>query len=176
MDNAPPLSFDDDGDLFAVPSKPPATRTNDHQTSLRAAARAAAMQDTIKGRVLRFAHERGAEGFIDADLLAAFPDSPESSHRKRRTELTSEGLILDSGQTRENGHGNAEVVWVHREFHVGPVKPQHMTQDQWNEHVAKLAGMADTVNEWATAMLRQGANQWGRAMADLAHDLRLLKR
>lgn len=176
-DKPPPLNFDDDTDLFAVPdkSKPPATRTGDHPTSSKAAARVAAEQDTIKARVLRFAKDKGLDGFIDADLLAAFPDSPESSHRKRRTELTSEGLIVDSGQTRQNDHGNAEVVWVHREFHAGPIKPRHTTQDQWDQLLAKLAGQAAEVDQFATQMLREGRSGLGHKLADLAHDLKRLR-
>jgi hypothetical protein len=175
-DQPPPLSFDDDADLFAIPKgRPPATRTGDHPTSARAAARAAAEQDTIKAQVLRFAKDKGADGFIDDDLKAAFPDAPESSYRKRRTELTSDGLILDSGQTRQNRDRNAEVVWQHREFHVGPVKPRHMTQDQWDAHIAKLAARAAEVDEWATQLLREGRAPLGRGLADLAHALKLLR-
>lgn len=174
-EGAPPLDFED-SDLFAVPKgQPPATRTGDHPTSSKAAARVAAEQDTIKARVLRFAKEAGPGGFIDDDLKAAFPDSPESSHRKRRTELTSDGLILDTGQTRQNRDGNAEVVWVHREFHAGPPKPRHMTQDQWDAHLAKLAALAPEVSSWSTQMTREGRSVLGRALAALSHDLKLLQ-
>lgn len=175
IQGAPPLSFDDDQNLFAVPSKSPATRTDDHRTSVQAAARVAAEQETIKFQVLRFAKDKGADGFIDDDLKAAFPDSPESSYRKRRSELTADGLILDSGQTRQNRDGNAEVVWQHREFHVGPAKPRHMTQDQWDAHVAKLAALASEVSVWATQMMREGRSGLGHQLADLSHDLKLLR-
>jgi hypothetical protein len=175
-DQPPPLDFDD-GDLFAVPKpKPPATRQDDHPTSSRAAAKVAAAQETIKARVLRFAKEAGADGFIDADLLAKFPDSPESSHRKRRTELTTEGLIVDSGRTRTNDHGNAEVVWLHREFHHGPVRPHQLPQAEWDAVMVRLAARADEVNSWATQAHREGRSAWARGLTELAQDLRLLKR
>jgi len=177
-DQPPPLDFEDDGDLFAVPtpSKPPATRTDDHDTSLRAAARVQAAQGTITWRVVEIAKQRGADGFIDADLLAAFPDSPESSHRKRRTELTAEDIIVDSGRTRQNEHGNAEIVWVHREFAPGPPVPANMAREDWQKLVTKLGDQAQFVNEAATQMLREGRTQFGRALNDLAHDLRQLRR
>lgn len=173
---APPLDLDDDGDLFAVPKgAPPATRLDDHPTSNRAAARVAGEQATIKARVHKFAKAAGPDGFIDDDLKAAFADSPESSHRKRRTELTGDGLIVDSGRTRQNGHGNAEVVWVHREFHDGPVKPGRMAQADWDQLVAGLAGQADEVSRWATQMLAEGRSRFGHSLADLARDLKRLR-
>ena len=38
----------------------------------------------------------------------AHPDSP----RKRRSELTARGLLVDSGERRTNTFGSAETVWV----------------------------------------------------------------
>ena len=84
MSEPPPLDFGDE-DLFAIPSKAPATRTADHPTSVKAAARVAAEQETIKARVLRFAkdgytivfvghknHDEavGTVGEVDAGLVA----------------------------------------------------------------------------------------------------------
>jgi len=74
---------------------------------------------SLRAKVERFALERPF-GFIDEGLRLMFPDAPESSLRKRRTELTQENRILDSGSTIANSHGNAVVIWTHRDFVRNP--------------------------------------------------------
>ena len=48
---------------------------------------------TIRQRVEDYA-KRHPTGFLDEDLLRMDPDAPESSFRKRRTELSEENIIL----------------------------------------------------------------------------------
>jgi hypothetical protein len=62
--------------------------------------------------VLLWFRSRGAYGGTDHELTLAFPDAPESSYRKRRTELTQKGLLRDSGRTRKNAKLYDQVVWV----------------------------------------------------------------
>ena len=173
----PPLDFADDGDLFAVPpaKSKPATRTDDHPTSIKAAARAEAAQGTIRFHVHKFAKDAGEAGFIDADLIAAFPDAPESSYRKRRSELTAEGLIVDSGRQRQNDHGNDEIVWIHREVAFQLTPPSHMKREQWDQLLRDLSAKANVVSGWSTQMIAEGRSAFGRDLNDLAHQLRLLR-
>lgn len=83
------------------------------------------MRVTIREQVLEYAQECPT-GFIDEDLWRLRPSSPESSFRKRRTECTRDGLILDSGRNRHDSHGNPCNVWIHRKFvpNAPPVPPK----------------------------------------------------
>lgn len=94
-------------------------RNPDHETSEAAADTVARRKGTIRTRVLLFAENR-PHGFIDEDLRRLDPDSPESSFRKRRSELTDDCVILDSGLTRMNSQCSLSKVWVHRKFHPNP--------------------------------------------------------
>lgn len=70
---------------------------------------------TIRERVLSYATAH-SDGFIDEDLVNRWSDAPESSYRKRRTELVEENWIIDSGRTKQNSHGRDCVIWMHRQF------------------------------------------------------------
>jgi hypothetical protein len=94
-------------------------RKPDHATSEAAAESVGKRKLTIRARVLAFA-ERSPGGFIDEDLRALDPDAPESSYRKRRTELTADGLLVDSGLRRKKLNGELAIVWCHRKFHPAP--------------------------------------------------------
>lgn len=94
-------------------------RVSDHATSEAAAAKVSQRKPTIRALVLIYA-QQASNGFIDDDLRVIDPDAPESSLRKRRSELTDDNLILDSGRTRHNKHGLESKVWIHRKFHPNP--------------------------------------------------------
>lgn len=100
-------------------------RNPDHATSEKAAN--TVRRQPIRKQVLTFS-ETADNGFIDEQLQALNPDAPESSYRKRRSELTDEGYILDTGVTRKNSKGQDSTVWIHRKFHPAPppikVKPK----------------------------------------------------
>jgi len=89
----------------------PATRTDDHETSRAAAAAVAKVSGQIARRVLFYAAEVAGLGFIDDDLKVAFPNAPESSYRKRRTELAAAGYLSSAGDQRKNRNGRLELVW-----------------------------------------------------------------
>lgn len=93
------------------------TRREDYPTSEAAAD--SVERATIRGKVLAFA-ETNWMGFIDDDLRALDPGAPESSFRKRRTELMQDGLIVATDSTRLNKHGKDATVFVHRKFHPNP--------------------------------------------------------
>lgn len=95
------------------------SREPDHSTSEQAAENVGRRAPTIRARVLAFAAERPL-GFIDEDLRNLDPDAPESSYRKRRTELTQDGLIVDSGLKRRKRNGELAIIWCHRKFHPAP--------------------------------------------------------
>lgn len=92
-------------------------RKNDHETSIAAAA--VVKRVSLREKVKAFAEERHF-GFTDEELWKELPGTPESSLRKRRTELTEENIILDSGLTTTNSHGQTVKLWVHREWHPNP--------------------------------------------------------
>lgn len=109
-------------DLFApatMPSNAP-TRRTDPDTSRDAAKAVQPAAADIAAQVLAFAKRKGREGFIDDDLLEAFPDGSPSSYRTRRSELTQRNHILNTRQRRENAGGRECVVWMHRDFDVNP--------------------------------------------------------
>jgi hypothetical protein len=92
----------------------PATRRDDYATSRAASDALKPVTGKIALEVLAFARRYGPMGITDDDLKAGFPDAPESSYRKRRTELAQRGYLVDSGRTRTNRHGREETVWVLR--------------------------------------------------------------
>ena len=93
-------------------------RRDDHRTSYRAAA--GVKRYTLREQVVDYALSAGVKGFIDDALKTVWFDRPESSLRKRRTELAQENILLDTGFTRLNRQGQYETVWVHRSFHPCP--------------------------------------------------------
>lgn len=92
---------------------------DDPITSTRAAERVSNRKWTLRQRVEDFAR-RCHYGFIDADLLLLDPDAPESSLRKRRTELADENRIIASEETRKNDKGQDCIVWYAREHVSNP--------------------------------------------------------
>lgn len=93
-------------------------RVPDHATSIKAAR--GVRRFTLREQVMEFARASLAHGFTDDDLKAAQPDRPESSLRKRRTELAQENRLLENGFTRKNRFGQDEKVFVHRDYHPSP--------------------------------------------------------
>lgn len=92
-------------------------------TSFKAASRLRPRAPAIRQQVLDFAFTVG-RAFTDDELVRAHPDSPESSYRKRRSELTEENRIVDSGYRTHNANQNAAVMWVHRDHaHLFGIEP-----------------------------------------------------
>jgi hypothetical protein len=104
-----------DPNLFDI--RPGMLREDDYATSVEAAKTVVHKQGTIRAKVEQYSIERAAYGFIDDDLRERFGlHHPESSFRKRRTELAQDGVILNSGQSRPNRNGDQATVWVHKDY------------------------------------------------------------
>lgn len=117
-------------------------RKDDHATSIAAAE--TVNPATLRARVLHFADACGRDGFTDSYLRGLDRNRPESSMRKRRTELAQENWLIDTGRTRENEHGQQEIVWVHRDHCVSPPplkqrEPQISKDEQINRLKAREA-------------------------------------
>jgi len=95
-------------------------RRLDHATSVGAAQSATIRKMTMRDRVLQLAHTMRAHGITDDFLKIKHPETPESSLRKRRTELAQENVLLENGTTRPNRHGQQEKVFVHRDYVAMP--------------------------------------------------------
>src|SRR4051812_20623424 len=88
-----------------------ATRSDDHETSQEAAAKTSLKINARRAAVLSIASQSEPHGFIDDDLKVAFSDAPESTYRKRRSELAAHGYLRSDGEKRHNRHGHAELIW-----------------------------------------------------------------
>lgn len=147
-------------DLFAIPPRP-ATRRGDHTTSKRAADKPAPASATIRAQVLAFAAEAGRTGFTDDDLVARWAENPESSFRKRRSELTQEGWLVDSGRRLRNRAGNEEVVWLHRTCAASPPAVVARAKPAGPDPVkAEARLMAETMAKFAAAQKAEGRLMW----------------
>lgn len=95
-------------------------RTDDHDTSIEAAASVEKRLTDIQQQVLNFATSR-PNGFTDEDVEDAFYGGV-STYRKRRTELTAMGKIVDSGRRKKiyyNSHSKrmrSMIIWIHADF------------------------------------------------------------
>lgn len=132
-------------DLFSM------TRRDDHHTSEEAAA--SVVRPTLRKMVANYALRFGTGGFIDDDLKACWPDHPESSVRKRRTEMTQQNILLDSGRTRRNRNGREEKVWVHRDFVNNPPpildRPKYISKD---DQIVRLEAQVASLRARLTAL------------------------
>lgn len=128
------------------------TRIDDPVTSVLAAEKVSGRKWTIRQRVEDFAR-RLPHGFIDEEVGMLKPDAPESSFRKRRTELADENIILDSGETRRNRKAQECIVWRHR-MHMEnppPIKPREAKPSRFTalqEENAKLRAELAEARRW----------------------------
>lgn len=100
------------GDLFAGQAH---ARANDPATSHAAAAAISPGLTDIQAQVAAYAKRRGEAGFTDAEMADDFGDQ-SSTLRTRRSELTDQGLIVDTGQTRTHGESDRRrIVWAYRD-------------------------------------------------------------
>lgn len=126
-------------------------RRPDHATSIKAAGKV--RKFTLRETVEQYARDVMREGFIDDDLKAAWPGKPESSLRKRRTELAQENRILDTGLTRTNRFGHEEIVWVHRNYHPSPPPMQERDTAPKQSRLARAEALtADLLDMVALAL------------------------
>jgi len=163
-------------DLFT-----PATRRTDPDTSHKAARSLEGTAASIRSVVEKLAREAGPAGLIDDDLVLAFPDAPESSFRKRRSELHQEGVLVDSGRRRRNRHGNEEIIWVHRDFagdiearpRRQPPAPTPAPRDNAELYVRGKA-WAKKLDEFAAQMKAEGRGLFANDLNTAADTMREL--
>lgn len=120
-------------------------RTDDPETSKKAAASILPSRFTIRQQVEAFAKEH-PDGFIDEQMEERWPHRAGSTLRTRRSELAQENIILDSGRTRRNAVNREMIVWVHRDFHQNPPplierQPQISKSDQIVRLEARIRGL-----------------------------------
>lgn len=160
-------------DLFT-----PATRSSDPPTSREAAETVAPAVGTIRETVLAFALDRGTRGFIDDDLVRTYCEgSPESSYRKRRSELAQEGFLVDTGEVRTNRFGNNEIVWVHRDFAArAPAIQERISRGGLAGLKAQAIIDANFLDREATSLRKEGRAMFAEELRRIATSLRALAR
>lgn len=126
-------------------------RRDDHETSVKAAK--GVRRFTLRETVAEFARDCERTGFIDDDLKAYWPQKPESSLRKRRTELAQENVVVETGLTRVNRAGQDEKVWVHRDYHPSPPEIVERDTSPKASKVARLEAKAALLDELLTLAL-----------------------
>lgn len=93
----------------------PRARTTDPVTSHEGADASMATRVAIQNHVMKLFEHFGA--MTDRELTEhyfASPDHPPAdpeSPRKRRSALTADGLLVDTGLTRRSANGRSAVVW-----------------------------------------------------------------
>lgn len=150
-------------------SEGPHTRSSDPDTSHGAADTLRPRAPSIRKQVLDFALERGRT-FTDDELVLSHPAAPESSFRKRRSELTEENRIVDSRRRSLNRHENEVILWVHRDHarqygvDPGPVRKRTSERQLRSDLVAAARAKAATLRGFGPGLRGQG-------MSALAGDL-----
>lgn len=133
-------------DLFEYADTRGMVQRNGRRTSKKAARSAAKHKTTKRDIVLVFARMH-PKGFADFHLVEMRPDWSESTARKRRTELTQENIILDTGRTmRKPSNGEEVTVWVHRDYVPNPppiiTRPEPgPTKKQLEAEIQRLQGI-----------------------------------
>lgn len=92
----------------------PITRVGDKDTSREAASVLRCALGDLRFQVWRTLARAGESGLADFELRAACEAAmgrrPESTYRKRRSELSAMGLAIETGHRRLNANGRAEAV------------------------------------------------------------------
>ena len=125
-------------------------RRSDPATSHRAADVVTPVLNAIQRQVEQYAKSK-LSGFLDVDLVAAFPDMGPSTLRTRRSELSDRNIILDSGKRQKpDGASSPHTVWIHRDYVAGapPVcepKAPTVVTDEDRKAALDLADKLDNV-------------------------------
>jgi len=80
-------------------------------TSVQALIKAAPRMSANKNRVYQYILDRQEKGATDQEMQAALSMAGDTL-RPTRLSLIKDGLIYDSGKTRQNQNGNNCIVWV----------------------------------------------------------------
>lgn len=95
-------------------------RNTDPDTSHEAADAASVEIRNKRAVVAEYADRRGPAGFMDAQMSQDLGDEG-STLRTRRSELTAQNIILDSGRRGRWGDSDRErIIWVHRNHVANP--------------------------------------------------------
>lgn len=92
-------------------------RVPDHTTSVAASETVARRITSLMATVHKAIKKSGTRGLTDSEvtlaiIAAGHPEAPDSTYRKRRTELTQLGHVKWNGARRRNPKGSMEKVWV----------------------------------------------------------------
>ena len=85
-------------------------RRDDRATSVEAATAIHKRVNVLQQKVLAFAKACGSKGFTDRDIERHFL-TQGSTYRTRRTELTAQGLIVDTRETKTHGTNRKHTIW-----------------------------------------------------------------
>ena len=80
-------------------------------TSIAAMVKAEPKRDSYRGRVYQYLVDQQEKGATDQEMQEALKMAGDTL-RPTRGSLLKNGLIYDSGKTRQNENGNACIVWV----------------------------------------------------------------
>lgn len=124
-------------------------RRTDPDTSHEAADAATVEIKGKRALVERYARGVGPAGFMDIQMSEALGDEG-STLRTRRSELTEQNIILDSGRRGRWGDSARErIIWVHRNFVDNPppiIGPQITIESD------RPVGVPDHLKQSAIAM------------------------
>jgi len=88
----------------------PASRIDDHETSVEAARETVARRG-LRRRVLLRHFGASETGLADFELIAQLPEHHRGSVTKRRTDLYQSGCLERLDKTKETPHGSPAYVW-----------------------------------------------------------------
>lgn len=152
-------------------------RNTDPETSHEAADFATLGIQTARTMVERFAYKQGPAGFVDAQMSDQFGDTG-STLRTRRSELTSQNIILDSGRVAKYGESDRNrIVWVHRDFVPNaPPRLDEVAAPAKNEHRQEALAMAAEFEGYGRSFRAEGRAAISERCAAVAALLRSLAR
>ncbi len=159
-------------DMFSGPH----TSHSAPETSAAAAEKVKPKLPSIRSRVLAFAKGRGQGGFTDPEVVELGPNDiiGERSWRPRRSELTDENRILDSGRRFIGENGNEFVIWIHRDFHPSPppIRERGKREAKWTgeaERKAVLELLRQHHRQSTSGLIRDKITEIGQQIAAGSH-------
>jgi hypothetical protein len=105
---------------------------------------------TLKELVTKYALNKGVNGFTDNELIDDYTkyigEEDNASYtagwrsiQPRRTELTYDGILIDTGTTRKNAKGHDTVVWAHYSFYAtAPIPIPRLSMKELQRRNAEL--------------------------------------
>ena len=87
-------------------------------TSVAALIKSAPNRESNRGKVLQFIIDRQERGATDQEMQAIL-NMPGDTLRPTRLSLSKDGMIYDSGKTRQNTNGNECIIWVASTIEMG---------------------------------------------------------